>query len=130
MPLSTRIATAAGWAALLLAAGPVAGQDTSPYPEFADQQHGRKVWMGTCRDCHANPMSDAPQVKNAAAWEKRIAKGRDALYVSATRGLVTAKTEMPPRGGNPNLSDADVRAAVDYMVTLVNTIGNPKGNPK
>lgn len=126
-----RITTAAGLAAtLLLATGPVSGQVASPYPEFPGLQQGRSVWMGTCRECHANPMSDAPQVKNGAAWDKRLAKGKAALYASATKGLVTANSEMPPRGGNSSLSDADVRTAVDYMITLVNAARNSKGNPK
>jgi cytochrome c5 len=37
------------------------------------------------------------------------------LYASSIKG----KNAMPPKGGNLALPDADVRAAVDYMVGLV-----------
>jgi cytochrome c5 len=97
------------------------GQAAGAFPEFGDARlkSGRTVWMGTCRECHANPLSDAPQVKDKGQWEKRRAKGPVALYESALKGRVSAKTEMPPRGGNPKLTDEDVRAAVDYMLAIV-----------
>jgi len=41
--------------------------------------------------------------------------GVSALYASSIKG----KNAMPPKGGNLALSDADVNAAVDYMVSLV-----------
>jgi cytochrome c5 len=91
-----------------------------PEPADAEPRHGRDVWLGTCRECHANPLSDAPQVKNKAAWEPRIAQGRAVLYTSALKGKTgKGDTEMPPRGGNASLSDDDVRGAVDYMLFLV-----------
>jgi cytochrome c5 len=40
--------------------------------------------------------------------------GTDALYASAIKG----KGAMPPKGGNPALTDADVKAAVDYLASL------------
>lgn len=91
------------------------------FPEFSEPslKAGRTVWLGTCRECHANPLSDAPQVKDKAQWQKRAAKGRPALYASALKGLVTPATEMPPRGGNAKLTDGEVRAAVDYMLAIV-----------
>ena len=93
------------------------------FPEFSEERlkRGREVWMATCKDCHANPDSDAPQAKDAAAWKPRLAKGRPALYVSALRGFKgPSGAEMPPRGGNKTLSDAEVRAAVDYMTRIAN----------
>src|SRR5687768_3782265 len=92
------------------------------FPEFpdADLKQGRAVWLGTCQACHANPMGDAPQVKDKAAWTARVAKGREALYRSALGGFTgPSGTEMPPRGGNASLGDTDVRRAVDYMLKLV-----------
>jgi cytochrome c5 len=82
-------------------------------------QRGRNIWVGTCRDCHANPLSDAPQVKDRAAWNARIARGRGALVLSALNGRSGPNADMPPRGGNTALSDDDVRAAVDYILYLV-----------
>ena len=107
------------FALLALAALPAAA---APYPEFDAEplRSGRAVWMGTCRDCHANPDADAPQGTDRKAWAPRIAKGNPALYASALGGLQgPSGTQMPPRGGNRSLTDADVRAAVDYMTTLV-----------
>lgn len=91
-----------------------------PFPDFPDAnlKAGKAVWVDTCRDCHANPLSDAPQVKDSAQWKRRAAKGKPALYASALRGLVTPNTEMPPRGGNDKLTDEEVRSAVDYMLAI------------
>jgi cytochrome c5 len=111
-----------GVGAVLVAASAWA-QSASPWPEYegAQLRLGREIWLGTCRECHANPMSDAPQVKDKAAWGPRLAKDRAALYRSAMHGFAgPAGTEMPPRGGNPSLTDDQVQAAVDYMVALVN----------
>lgn len=104
--------------ALACAAAPALAAE---FPEFPAEplKRGRAVWLGTCEACHANPDSDAPQVRDAAAWKPRVAKGREALYASALNGFKgPAGTEMPPRGGNRGLTDAEVRAAVDYMVRI------------
>ena len=55
----------------------------------------------------------APKLGDNAAWAPRIKAGSEALYDSAIKG----KNAMPPKGGNASLSDADVKAAVDYMVS-------------
>jgi cytochrome c5 len=111
-----------GLAGLLVAALPaVAAGPDSRYPAFDDARLkvGRAVWLETCRECHGNPMSDAPQVKDAANWAGRAAKGRAVLYAHALNGFEGASgTEMPARGANPALTDEEVKAAVDYMVRI------------
>jgi cytochrome c5 len=49
-------------------------------------------------------------------WEPRIAQGNDILYSRAINGYRGSKGSMPSRGSNPRLSEAEVKAAVDYMV--------------
>ncbi len=51
-----------------------------------------------------------PKLGDKAAWAPRIAAGK--MYEVALKG----KGGMPAKGGNPSLSDADVKAAVDYML--------------
>ena len=56
-----------------------------------------------------------------AEWAPRVAKGKAVLYDHAINGFFGPDdTMMPERGGNPALSDAEVKAAVDYMVALAN----------
>ena len=101
-----------------LAAAPAGAQQ---FPEFPDPRlkQGRAIWLGTCEACHANDVAGAPLVTRKAAWTPRLAKGRDALYRSALRGLTGPMgTQMPPRGGNDKLTDDQVKAAVDYMMAL------------
>lgn len=98
---------------------PAAGGNWPDY-EDAHLKAGREVWLGTCRECHGNPMSDAPQAKDRSAWTTRLAKGSEVLYEHALKGFEgPSGTEMPARGGNASLSDAEVRAAVDYMLKIV-----------
>lgn len=109
-------------AAFVFASLAMSPADAQKFPDFPDPRlkQGRAIWLGTCEPCHANDIAGAPLVSNKAAWAPRLAKGKDALYKSALGGLTGPKgTQMPPRGGNASLSDADIRAAVDYMAALV-----------
>jgi cytochrome c5 len=83
---------------------------------------GKRTYDRVCASCHGNDLSDAPQLKQPEMWTARLAKGRDALHHNALNGFVGATgEEMPPRGGQPELTDAEVKAAVDYMISTFNT---------
>jgi cytochrome c5 len=72
---------------------------------------GEKTYKGLCFSCHDMGIAGAPKLGDKAAWAPRVATG-DALYVSALNG----KNAMPAKGGNPALSEAEVKASVDWMV--------------
>ena len=74
---------------------------------------GKKTYDSTCTACHATGVANAPKLGDKAAWAPRIKQGMDTLVQSATKG----KGAMPPKGGNGSLSDADLRAAIEYMVS-------------
>jgi len=79
-------------------------------------QQGKTVYDKTCALCHATGLAEAPKFGNAADWAPRLAKGTNALYASALTGTPRG---MPARGGNLDLKDAEVKAAVDYMLSKV-----------
>jgi len=97
-------------AAAPLAAAPAAMTATAP--AAAGKPDGKKVYDTTCMACHAAGVAGAPKFGDKAAWAPRLKTGVDALYASSLKG----KAAMPPKGGNTALPDADVKAAVDYMV--------------
>lgn len=72
---------------------------------------GSKVYRASCSACHDSGVAGAPKLGDKAAWGSRIAAGN--LHANALNG----KGAMPAKGGNASLSDADVKAAVDYMVS-------------
>ncbi len=78
--------------------------------------NGKHVYESACVACHGAGIGGAPQVGNAGLWATRIAKGLDALYASAINGVQGSAGVMPAKGGNPALSNAEVKAAVDYIV--------------
>lgn len=78
---------------------------------------GEGVYNGLCFSCHGTGIPGIPQLGDQATWEPRIAKGMDGLYANAINGYVgESGMPMPARGGNPALSDDEVKAAVDFMV--------------
>jgi cytochrome c5 len=77
-----------------------------------DAAKTEKIYTATCAACHGAGVLGAPKVGDKAAWKARIAKGKAALYTSATNGFKM----MPPRGGNAALKDDELKAVVDYMV--------------
>lgn len=74
--------------------------------------NGEKVYKGLCFSCHDVGVAGAPKLGDIAAWSDRIAAGTKSLYNNSLNG----KGAMPAKGGNPALSDDEVKAAVDYMV--------------
>lgn len=76
-----------------------------------DPVHGQQVYRQACAFCHDKGVAGAPKAGDVAAWGPRLAQGIDTLYASALQG----KGAMPARGGNPVLSDTDVKAAVDHL---------------
>jgi len=77
---------------------------------------GKKVFDTTCTACHTAGVAGAPKLGDKAAWGPRIKQGKDTLYKHAIGGFTGKSGMMPAKGGNASLSDADVKAAVDYMV--------------
>ena len=77
---------------------------------------GHQVYQATCVVCHGAGIAGAPKLADKGQWAKHIAKGLDTLYASAVNGVQGSAGAMPAKGGNPALSNAEVKAAVDYMV--------------
>lgn len=76
---------------------------------------GATVYNQNCAMCHAPGLANSPKFGDKAAWTPRLALGKEALVKSALAG----KNAMPPKGGNPKLSDEDVTAAVEHMLAAV-----------
>ena len=72
---------------------------------------GKKIYETSCFACHATGVANAPKTHDQAAWAPYVATGMDTMVEIAIHG----KGAMPPRGGS-QASDAEVHAAVQYMV--------------
>lgn len=73
---------------------------------------GKAVYDKTCSVCHAAGVANAPKFGDKAAWAPRAATGKDALLASVLKG----KGAMPPRAGNGDLKDDDIKAAIDHIL--------------
>jgi cytochrome c5 len=89
---------------------------SAPTP-VATVMTGPQVYNAACIVCHQPPgTGGAPPVGDAAAWAPRIAQGVDTLYLHAIQGFQGSAGFMPPKGGRVDLSDEEIRSAVDYLV--------------
>lgn len=75
---------------------------------------GATVYATVCQACHASGAAGAPKTGDKAAWAPRIAKGTAELVKSVVNG----KGAMPPKGGGADLSDDEIKAAVEHLVGL------------
>src|SRR5687768_6398393 len=72
---------------------------------------GQQIVETVCAACHATGVLNAPKVGDAKAWAPHIKEGLEEL----TKMAIMGKGAMPPRGGNPSLSDTEIARAVAYM---------------
>jgi cytochrome c5 len=85
-------------------------QQAAATPQKAD---GKAVYDKVCFACHQTSVANSPKLGDQAAWAPRIKTGMDSLVQSVIKG----KGAMPPKAGNPALSEQEIRAAVDFMVS-------------
>lgn len=88
-----------------------------PAANAASADKGKSVYDSSCAACHTAGVAGAPKLGDKAEWAPRIAQGNATLYEHAIKGYQGKKGFMPAKGGNAALPDADVKAAVDYMVS-------------
>ncbi len=98
-------------------AAPVVAVAAAPEAEAKPAIDGAKLYSTTCFACHDTGAAGAPKTGDKPVWEARIAKGIEVLYEAAIKGTVSAAGVMPAKGGYMDLSDDEVKAIVDYMVT-------------
>jgi cytochrome c5 len=82
---------------------------------------GEQIVGSVCSACHGSGMLGAPKIGDKAAWSARLktAGGIDGLVGSAAKG----KNSMPPRGGNPDLSNDELKAAIQQMLKQTGVSG-------
>jgi cytochrome c5 len=95
---------------------PTAAATPAAAAQPAKELSGEEVYKGACTACHGAGIAGAPKTGDAAAWAPRVAQGMDTLYTHAIEGFQGQAGYMPPRGGFANLSDQQVRDAVQFMV--------------
>jgi len=107
-------------AAAPVPAAPAFVEGVLPVPGDPVLALGQQVYRGDCTNCHELGKRGAPRIADAEAWEPRIAQGLDTLVTHALEGFSgPAGWEMPTRGGNEDLSDEEIAAAVRYLISHV-----------
>lgn len=93
-----------------------AAASPTPAPQAVAEEDagidGETIYNGLCRTCHQAGVAGAPLTGTDQMAQRLSEKGLDTLVANAINGL----NIMPPRGGNPGLSDDQIRAAVEFML--------------
>ena len=70
-----------------------------------------ELYETSCTICHSGGVGDAPKSFDTAAWEERLAKGKDVLLNHAISGY----KGMPPLGMCSDCTQEDLLDLIDYM---------------
>jgi len=89
----------------------VASTASEQVAAFDGSLDGEMIYSSVCAACHATGVANAPK-PGSAEMAERAEKGLDAMIKTAIEGLNT----MPARGGRPDLSDEQIKAAVEFML--------------
>lgn len=95
---------------------PAAASSAPATTAAASGDAGEKLYGSVCKTCHEGGLLGAPKFEDKGAWAPRIAQGKETLYKHAIEGFQGKNGVMPAKGGS-TASDAEVKAAVDYMVS-------------
>lgn len=87
--------------------------DAKKVAKPAKARTGEQVVQERCQECHVAGKQGAPKLGDMNEWKPRLQGGVDRLVKSAIGG----HNSMPARGGMANLSDAEMKAAVEFMVS-------------
>lgn len=84
---------------------------SAPGALLADEMSGEQVYHKVCATCHATGDKGSPKFADGKAWRKLIREGAQELIAEALIGV----RQMPPKGGEPSLSDREVGRATVFM---------------
>jgi cytochrome c5 len=114
-PVAAAPASATPAAAPAAAAPAAAAPAPAAAPALASADAGKALFNSACIACHGAGIAGAPKLGDKAAWAPRVKQGNAVLYEHALKGFQGKAGVMPPKGGS-SAPDADVKAAVDFMV--------------
>jgi cytochrome c5 len=90
---------------------PVADVEVAQAETAHVEKSGEEVVKAVCSMCHAAGLMESPKIGDKGQWGPRIAQGYETLVQHAIQGI----RNMPPKGGNPALTDGEIAAAVANM---------------
>lgn len=88
-----------------------------PRPTLAD---GKRIYEESCSVCHDQGLLGAPKLGDKEAWAPLISQNMDVLFTHSIKGY----NRMPPKGTCVACTDAEIQAAVLYMVQQSKTTGD------
>ncbi len=114
-PVGAVYAGSTGQAAMAAAADAAKAAAASQVA-YGGSLDGSVIFGNLCTGCHTSGANGAPKLEKAA-WTARVAQGIPTLVSHAINGYRGPDgNQMPAKGGNPALTDAQVEATVKWMV--------------
>lgn len=105
--------------AAMQAAQEAAAKAAASQVAYGGTTDGKTIYGNLCHTCHDAGVAGAPKVSDKGAWAPRVAAGEDTLLKHAIEGFTGKTGVMPPKGGNPALNDAQMKAVVEYILSQV-----------
>jgi cytochrome c5 len=102
--------------AAMAAAEAAAAKAAAAQVAYGGTTDGKTIYDNLCHSCHTAGVAGAPKLGDKAAWAPRLAQGLDTLVKHAINGYKGPDGNMmPAKGGNPALTDEQVKAAVTWI---------------
>jgi cytochrome c5 len=102
--------------AAMQAAADAAAKAAASQVAYGGTTDGKAIYDHLCTSCHASGVAGAPKTGDKGAWGPRLAEGIDTLVKHAIEGYHGPDGNfMPPKGGNPALTDEQVTNAVHWL---------------
>lgn len=85
-------------------------------PSDAELVVGKEIYVAECALCHNHGEEQSPRLGKIMDWEDRLKQPVDVLIKKSIDGFIGEEGEMPAKGGSPYLTDAQMAAAVKFMI--------------
>src|SRR5690606_9287475 len=105
--------------AAMEAAREAAARAAASQVAYGGTTDGHEIYNHLCKSCHEAGVAGAPKMTDRGAWAPRLAAGMDTLLKHAIDGFTGSTGVMPARGGNPSLTDEQMKATVEWMAEQV-----------